>query len=262
MRPLDQLAEIAQKAVEIGGIMIKNSRPKIVTEKKDRDTVTDVDLKIERKIRAYLAEHTPEIGFTGEEEGAREGSDGTLFWALDPIDGTANFTHGIPICAVQVALINEGVTTVAAISLPHFGMQYYAATGRGAYMNAKKIRTSDTAKLSKAIISIGDYATGSNAEKKNEERIAVTSALVKRVERVRMFGSAAYDLAWLAEGRIDATVMMSNNMIDVSAGILIAREAGAEVTDTSGNWHDVKSTNIVAAAPGIARELLECIKYA
>jgi myo-inositol-1(or 4)-monophosphatase len=259
-RSLDQLAEIAQKAVGIGNDLIKNTRPQTVTEKSDRDTYTDVDVRIEREVRSYLADASPEIGFIGEEEGGNgQALNGDSVWALDPIDGTSNFVHGVPLCGVSLALLKDDRAIVAAVVLPYLGLHYSAAYKSGAYVNGRLIEVSATVELSKAMIAVGDYAIGEGAAEKNRERIALTAALAAKVERVRMFGSAAHDLVWLAEGRIDAAVVMSNSTVDLAAGILIAREAGALVTDSNGREHTNNSKDMVAAAPGVASSLLEIV---
>lgn len=263
MRPLDQLAEIAQKAVGIGNDLIKNTRPQAVTKKSDRDTYTDVDVRIEHEVRVYLAEATPEFGFIGEEEGASgQVADSQCVWTLDPIDGTANFVHGVPLCGVSLALMQGDRAIVAAISLPYLDLHYSAAHGRGAQVNGTPIEVSKTAELAKAMIAIGDYALGEGAAEKNRQRVALTAALAAEVERIRMFGSAAHDLVWLAEGRIDGAVILSNQTHDIAAGVLIAREAGAVALDSSGADHDSTAKHTIAATPGIARSLLSLTQEA
>ncbi|MFI9006648.1 inositol monophosphatase family protein [Actinosynnema sp. NPDC053489] len=260
-RPLDQLAEIAQKAVGIGSYLIKTTRPQNVIEKTDRDTYTDVDTRIEREVRAYLIATTPEIGFTGEEEGRFDRAvDSEYAWVLDPIDGTSNFVHGVPLCGVSLALMWNNKAIVGAIAMPYLELIYSAIDGHGAYVNGQVITASKTAELSKAIVAIGDFALGEGAKKKNRQRIAVTAALAEEVERIRMFGSAAHDLAWLAEGRIDGVVILSNKIHDVAAGVLIAREAGAIVLDKSGGANNAQSTEVIAAAPNISNQLLTLVQ--
>ncbi|MFJ5993315.1 inositol monophosphatase family protein [Lentzea sp. NPDC092896] len=263
MHQLDHLADIARKAVLIGHELIKTARPESVTAKTDRDTFTDVDVRIEQEIRAYLAEATPEIGFLGEEEGRSSiAANSRYTWGLDPIDGTANFVHGIPLCGVSLALMQDEIATVAAVSLPYLELHYSATAGGGAFVNGTRLAASETTSLSNAIVAIGDYALGDRAAEKNSQRISVTAALAAQVERVRMFGSAAHDLVWLAEGRIDGAVILSNQPLDLAAGILIAREAGALVFDSSGIQHTKESSNTVAVAPGIARQLLSLVQSA
>lgn len=261
MRDLAHLANVARNAVRIGHELIKTTRPHTVTEKTDRDTYTEVDVRIEREIRAYLAEATPDIGFVGEEEGQSDAAaDSAYVWGLDPIDGTANFVHGVPLSGVSLALMQGDRTVVGAISLPYMELHYSATLGSGAFVNGVKLKASKATELSKSIVAIGDYALGEDAEEKNRQRIALTAALAAQVERVRMFGSAAHDLAWLAEGRIDGAIVMSNKTLDLAAGILIAREAGAIVKDSSGAEHTRTAAHTVAAAPGVADKLLSLVQ--
>ncbi|GAA1311570.1 inositol monophosphatase family protein [Saccharothrix xinjiangensis] len=137
-----------------------------------------------------------------------------------------------------------------------------AAQGRGAHVNGETIHVSKTAELPKAMIAIGDYATGEGSDEENKQRVALTAALAAEVERIRMFGSAAHDLAWLAEGRIDGAVILSNKTCDIAAGVLIAREAGALVLDSSGAEHTATATHTIAAAPGVAEPLLALVRSA
>ncbi len=180
-------------------------------------------------------------------------------WVLDPIDGTSNFIHGLPLCAVSLALVQDGEPVIGVIGAPFLGLEYYAAAGQGAYGNDKPINASRTEMLSRAIVSIGDYAVGAEAELENKRRIALTAALAATVERVRMFGSAALDLAWVAEGRTDACVMLSNKPWDTAAGVVIAREAGAIVLDSTSRRHSLDSADTVAASPAVADEFMTLI---
>ncbi|MFI9010292.1 inositol monophosphatase family protein [Actinosynnema sp. NPDC053489] len=260
-RPLDQLAEIARTAVGIGNDLIKNARPQKVSEKADRDTYTDVDVRIERRIRSFLADTTPDIDFLGEEEGhSSQTTDSKHFWALDPIDGTANFTHDLPFAAVQISLIIEDSPVVAAVALPFWNKIYWATSGGGAYANGEPIRVSTTTQTRKAIVSIGDYAVGDGAQEKNKKRLAVTGKLAHQVERIRMFGSAAHDFVWLAEGRLDGVIILSNQIVDVAAGALIAKEAGGAILDSSGNQYSTSSIDVVAAGPNLIEAMLSIAK--
>lgn len=259
MRELDELLSIARDAVLVGSDLVRTATPHQVRRKGDRDVVTDIDIKIEQEIRAYLSRVTPEIGFLGEEEGP-SGDATEATWTLDPIDGTSNFARGLPLCAVSLGLIRNNSPVVAAITAPFLDLRYYATKGGGAFVNGAKLHASRTGELTQAIVSIGDYAVGDNADEKNRKRIRLTTLLAERIERVRMFGSAALDLVWVAEGRTDATVILSNKPWDTAAGVLIAREAGALVVDRFGEPHTSTSTDTIAVSPGIADELLAVVQ--
>jgi myo-inositol-1(or 4)-monophosphatase len=258
VKPIDTLATIARDAVALGVDLVRNATPHQVTEKSDRDTVTDVDFKVEQEIRAHLHRLTPEIGFLGEEEGSS--GDTELTWTLDPIDGTSNFAHGLPLCAVSLALVQDGRPIVAETVAPFLDLRYSAVSGGGSFVNGQRMRASRTSELSKAIVSIGDYAVGEGAAQKNEQRIRLTALLAERVERVRMFGSAALDLAWVAEGRTDAAVILANKPWDTAAGVLLAREAGALVLDSAGEQHSFSSAETIVTCSGITDSVLSIVR--
>ena len=223
--------------------------------------VSDLDIAVERRIRALLKDRTPQIGFLGEEEG-RDDSSVDIVWVLDPIDGTANLIHGLPLCGTSLALVRDGIPVVGVIDLPLLGTRYWAFAGGGAQCGGSPIRASSTRHLSDAIVSIGDYAVGVDSTARNVARLAVTEQLTKRVQRVRMFGSAAIDLAWVAAGRLDASIMLSNHPWDTAAGVVIAREAGALVVDADGSTHSMGSGATIACSPALLDDLLALITAA
>lgn len=258
---LDDLTRIAEQAVGLGYDIVRNTTPAEIHLKGDRDVVTDVDLTVENEVRDFLKRVTPEIGFLGEEEttAATLDSDQDV-WTLDPVDGTSNFAHGIPLCAVSLALVRQGEPVIAATIAPFLGLRYVATKGRGAFGNGVRLQVSNTTNLAESIVSIGDYAVGAHAATKNEQRLRVTTLLAERVERVRMFGSAAIDLAWVAEGRTDAAIILANNPWDTAAGVLLAREAGALVVDANGASHSFQSTETIVATPGVADAVLALLE--
>ena len=200
------LLPVAFQAAQIATDLMRTRRPATVTEKHDRDLVSDVDLAIERQVRAHLADATPDIGFLGEEEGQSGAPAGEWLWTLDPIDGTSNFAHGIPLCATSLALLHDGHPVLGVIDAPFLGQRYHAVEGYGAYSGVSRLAASSTAQLRDAVVAVGDYATGPRADHKNEQRLALTIQLAPRVHRVRKLGTAALDLAWVAEGRLDAII--------------------------------------------------------
>ncbi|WP_204018429.1 inositol monophosphatase family protein [Sphaerimonospora thailandensis] len=252
------LLPIAEQAVTIASRIVRTKLPGVVTAKGDRDMVTEVDYAVEHALRDFLSRETPEIGFLGEEEGITSAGDG-LMWALDPLDGTANFTHGIPLCGTSLGLIDHERSILGVIDLPFLATRYAAADTAGATANGRPISASNTDALQAAIASIGDYAVGKGAEAKNRIRLPLNYQLATRVQRVRMFGSAAVDLAWVAEGKTDACIMLSNNPWDTAAGVLIAREAGATVIDIDGSPHTTNARATIAAAPKILADLVELV---
>jgi myo-inositol-1(or 4)-monophosphatase len=243
----DTLLALAQEAVDLAGRMVREQRPGIVTEKADRDLVSEADVAIERAVRRFLSDKAPDIGFLGEEEGATASRNG-LMWALDPIDGTSNFIRGLPLCAVSLALVEDRRAVLGVIEAPFLDSRYHAVRGAGAYRDDTPIRTSTTQRLREAVVALGDYGSGEDAQSKNRDRLALTRELANAVQRIRMLGTAALDLAWVADGKLDAAIMLSNKPWDTQAGVLLAREAGASVLGRSGESHTADSTATVACA--------------
>jgi myo-inositol-1(or 4)-monophosphatase len=214
---------------------------------------------VERFVRDFLHNKTPEIAFLGEEEGGQPAGRG-LLCMLDPIDGTVNFLHGFPLCAVSLSLCDATTVVAAVIDLPFIGSQYTALLGQGAYADGKRLRVSQTSTLADALISIDQYAFGDDAERKNRQRLRLTERLAHDAQRVRMLGASAIDLAWTAEGRLDACIMLGNKPWDTSAGVLIAREAGARVLDHDGSEHSDQSRSTIAVTPALEVGLMEAVR--
>ena len=128
------------------------------------------------------------------------GVDASEWWTLDPIDGTVNFAHDVPLFAVSLALIRDQRPVLGVIDLPAMDSRYWAAQGHGAHRDGRALKVRDVDRLDDAVLAIGDYAVGPGATDKNRIRLNVTELLAGRALRVRMLGSAAIDLAWLAGG--------------------------------------------------------------
>jgi myo-inositol-1(or 4)-monophosphatase len=168
----------------------------------------------------------------------------------------------LPLCAVSLSLYDANTVVVAVIDLPFIGTQYTALLGQGAYADDKRLRVSQTSTLANALISIDQYAFGDDAERKNRWRLRLTERLAHDAQRVRMLGASAIDLAWTAEGRLDACIMLGNKPWDTSAGVLIAREAGARVLDHDGSEHSQQSLSTIAVTPTLEAELMAAVQAA
>lgn len=255
------LLAVAHEAVDLAARLMRTLHPGALTAKGDRDLASEVDYAIEHRLREFLAARTPDIGFLGEEGGRSGAADGRL-WALDPVDGTVNFVHGTPLCAVSLGLIEAERSVVGVVDLPYLSTRYYAAEGHGAFADGEPIHVSGTTEIADALVAIGDYAVGPGSEGRNTERLAITRHLAARAQRVRMHGSAAIDLAWLAHGRLDAVVMLANKPWDTAAGVVIAREAGAAVFDAAGAPHTVDSAETIATSGALRGDILDIVEQA
>jgi myo-inositol-1(or 4)-monophosphatase len=243
----------AEHAVDIGARTLRRGRSHIGTliGKGDRDFATDVDLRIESEIKASLAEATPEIPLLGEEEDGAGDLRGAR-WVLDPIDGTINFARDSPLCSISLSLVIGGQPVLGIVDAPLLGERFIARRGEGAYLNGARIAVAEMAGLREAIVGVADFKVGVGSEEENRVHLAVLALLARGSLRVRMLGSAALDLAWLAAGRLNATVMLSNLPWDVTAGLLLVREAGGVVFDFDGSPHDAESRYTIAAVPSLA----------
>lgn len=256
------LVAIAREAVHRAGAIVRTRRPGRVTDKGDRDLRSDVDLVAEQTVRGFLAQETPDIPVLGEEEGGTRPGTGRL-WVIDPIDGTVNYIHGVPLCAVSLSLLQDKAPISAATHLPFLGTTYTACNEGGTYVDGQRVRASSTVSMRHALVSIDQCTfTGPDPQDTNATRLGLIRHLVPRLERLRILGTSALDLAWTADGKLDACIIMANNPWDTSAGVLLAREAGAVVVDLQGRPHSYNSGSTLAAAPGLAAELLAVIRKA
>jgi myo-inositol-1(or 4)-monophosphatase len=178
------------------------------------------------------------------------------------VDGTANFLHGLPLYAVSLGLLRERQAVLGVISLPFLGRFYWAADGHGAWRDDSRITASTTSTLNEAIVAVGDYGTGPCSSARNRADFALHRQLAAKAQRVRMLGSAAVDLAWVADTSLDASITLGNSPWDTAAGVAIAREAGVTVIDVDGSAHTTDSRVTIAAAPHLADALLALVRSA
>jgi myo-inositol-1(or 4)-monophosphatase len=246
----------AEQAVDAGAEIMRRGRSHIgaLMPKGDRDFATDMDLQIEAAIRASLAEAAPQASFLGEEEGGAD-VDGRLVWVLDPIDGTINFARESPLCTISLSLVVNGQPVIGIVDAPLLGERFVAREGGGAFLNGRPIAVSQVGDLREAIVALADFKVGVGSEEENRVHLALVAGLARDCLRVRMHGSAALDLAWLAAGRVDATVMLSNLPWDVTAGLLLVREAGGIVFDFDGSPHGTASRFTIASVPPLAERV-------
>ncbi|MFJ2629007.1 inositol monophosphatase family protein [Streptomyces sp. NPDC087532] len=259
MTELSDLLRVAAAAVDEAAGLVKAMTLEAVEAKGERDMVTNIDLAVEDRVRTFLSRETPEIGFYGEEGGATGTQGRSLTWVLDPVDGTANLTHGIRLCGVSLGLVQRQEAVAGVIDLPFLEERYSAARGLGAVSRSRQLQVRTSGRLDEAIVGIGDYAVGLNAEEKNKQRFALTQLLAEEVLRIRMLGSAAIDLCWVASGRLDACIALSNHPWDMAAGVVIAREAGAVVMDLDGSEHNLASTATIAVTPSLQGPLISLL---
>ena len=254
-----RLLGIATDAASLASQLVSTHAPARLTLKGDRDITSDVDFLVEKSVREYLRHQTPDIAFLGEEEGHEKLPEGAC-WILDPIDGTINYVHGLPLCAVSLSLVTDARACVSVISLPFLGTQYTALRGHGSFVGGQRLAVSTTTKLHDALVSIDQSTFADDTGYKNRIRMRLTERLTSEVQRVRVLGTSAIDLAWTAHGRLDACVLLGNKPWDTSAGVLIAQEAGARVLDQDGADHSTQSWATIAVTPALEYQVMDIVR--
>jgi myo-inositol-1(or 4)-monophosphatase len=221
--------------------------------------VSAADHRAEEILFAELSRARPGYGFLMEERGEVKGADATHRWIVDPLDGTTNFLHGIPVFAVSIALERDGELVAGLVYNPANHETFMAEKGKGAFLNDKRIRVAARAELAAAVIGTGIPHSGRpNHDLFLKELRAVMAASAG----VRRMGAAALDLAWTAAGRFDGFWEHGLHAWDVAAGIVILREAGAYVTDCAGKDRMLEDGGIVAGNETIHAKLLKLLKAA
>lgn len=253
----------AERAIDLGADLLRRGHSHVgaLIRKGDRDYATETDLAIERAVKEALAAEAPGIPFLGEEEGGAD-LDADTLWVLDPIDGTINFSHGSPLCGISLALVHEGRPILALVDLPLLGERFVAQEGKGAFLNGRRVATTEVPGLHESVVAITDFAVGPEARIENPVHLAITGLLAHACLRVRVHGSVCLDLAWLAAGRLNASFMLSNRPWDVSAGVLIVREAGGVVYDYDGAPYTSRSRFTIASVPSLADPITDLVRDA
>lgn len=229
------LVEAACRAALTGGSIIKNlyDKPHSIQMKGAIDLVTEADLASETAIVTSLHEDVPGIEILAEESSAKVPTEiKKRTWVIDPLDGTTNFAHGIPVFAVSIALLENGLPLIGVVYCPMQDELFCAAAGIGSWLNARQINVTSTSFLIEALLATGfPYNIHDNIE----TVIRQIKTVLPKVRDVRRAGAAAVDLAWLASGRLDGFWELELKPWDTAAGSLLVQEAGGQISDFSGN---------------------------
>lgn len=228
-----------------------------VSRKGPADFVSQADLTCEATLRDELGRFRPEFGFQLEEGGFVEAKDGIHYWVVDPLDGTTNFLHGLPHFAISIG-VKAGKEIIAGLILdPVTDELFWAEKGGGAYMNDRRLRVSSRTRMPDCIFATGIPFTGKEDHGKflkELEKVMEVSAGVRR------YGAASLDLAYVAAGRFDGFWERNLAEWDIAAGIIIAREAGALVSQLDGGEKMLEKGDILATNSGINNAMLEIFR--
>jgi myo-inositol-1(or 4)-monophosphatase len=218
------------------------------------DYVSQADRKAEEIIHAELSRARPGYSFLMEERGEVPGDDGQHRWLVDPLDGTTNFLHGIPIFSVSIALERQGQLVAGVIFNPAMDELYTAERGGGAFLNDRRMRVAARSRLSDAVIGTGIPHLGRGH---HGQALIDLKNVMGEAAGIRRLGSAALDLAYVAAGRMDGFWEDYLSPWDIAAGILMVREAGGFASDRAGGQAMFDNGTIVAGNEAIHRALLK-----
>ena len=198
-----------------------------------RELVSVVDVVAEEKIREIIAQDSPHSSVWGEEMGGRRGDD-ELLWIIDPVDGTVNYLHGIPLCAVSIGLAREGTLICGVVYNPFTREMFYAAEGVGAYLNEKPLQVAKVTETSEGLFS---WAFSATRDEYRQREYLLYGEINDRTRGCLRTGSAAINLAYVASGRMTGFFGRNVKIWDVAAGLALVRLAGGAIRLTkSTEW--------------------------
>lgn len=253
---MDSLLNTAIEAARKAGALLKEgfrSQFSVSSKSRFHDLVTEYDVRSETIIMEHIRTHFPTHSILSEESGNHVNSS-DITWVIDPLDGTVNFAHGIPLFCISIAAIQNNYILIGVIYAPMTDELFTAERGKGAYYNGEKIHVTDVSTLSKSFLVTGfPYSVSDNPG----HCIEHFSHLVSLGIPVRRLGSAALDLAYVASGRFDGFWEVLLQPWDMAAGTLLVRESGGIVIDYHGKQLNMDtSSSIIAGNSVLAHEIL------
>ena len=250
---LDQVITWAKEAGEL--VRARFADEHIICYKGEVDVVTESDRQSEDYLLAQIGSNFPQHAILTEESGSHAGENEHL-WIIDPLDGTINYSHRLPVYSISIAYQYHGQLQLGVVFDPTLNECFSAERGKGAFLNGKRITASDTTEIIKSLMVTG-FPYDRNSEI-FQRALRLFCHMTTVTQGVRRLGSAALDLCYVACGRMDAYWELSIHPWDIAAAALIAQEAGALVSDIHGQAEFMKEPYaIIGSAPGIYRQLLD-----
>jgi myo-inositol-1(or 4)-monophosphatase len=254
------LATAIEAVIRAGEIQLAGMGRNVRIDKKGAiDLVTEIDLEIERDFRRLVADRFPGHAVLGEEFGSSDDRDDAppFCWVFDPVDGTTNYAHGLPIFCSSLALEIDGAIAVGAIYDPTRRELFTAERGQGAWLNGQPLTVSSTRTLIDSLLVTGFHY---GIQRDPEELVSLFREFITRSRAVRRLGSAALDLCYVAAGRFDGYWESKIQPWDVAAGALIVDEAGGRVSTISGGLFRSRAGSVLASNGHIHDLMLETIR--
>jgi myo-inositol-1(or 4)-monophosphatase len=249
------MLEVALRAARAGGAVLLESglpHPGTSAELKGRgDYVTSTDRRSESAILEVLAREAPGIPVLAEERG---GARASTMWAVDPLDGTTNFTRGFPSVGVSVALLENRTPVLGVVLAPYLRLEFTGSHREGAFLNGERLPRHRELEPGDSVVATGYPFRNKKAAGRY---FPVMEQAFQRFEDLRRAGAAALDLAWTASGTFDGFFELGLNTWDVAAGAALVFEVGGLVTDWEGGETWIETGNILAGAPAVHEVLLE-----
>lgn len=254
---MNKIKRTLEKALTEGGRVLKRAmdRPKQISYKGPVSLVTETDGKIERLIIDIIHQNFPNHSILAEESVPQGNSSSK--WIIDPIDGTTNFAHGLPMACVSIAYEESGDLKLGGVWNPFYNEWFWAEKSKGASLNGKKIRVSKNKTLKTSLLVTGfPY----DRYKRADYYVRIFKAFMGQTHGIRRLGSAALDLCHVASGRFDGYWEFNLEAWDQAAGVLIAKEAGAKLSDFSGNSFSIYGKQTLATNGKVHGEMLRILK--
>lgn len=253
------LATAIQAVIKAGAMQLAGIDDLQIEKKGSIDLVTQIDRDVETMFRRLIADRFPDHAVLAEEFEARgdRQRQAEFTWVFDPVDGTTNYAHGLPIFCCAASLERRGSPIVAAIYDPSRKELFTAEKGSGAWLNGAPMRVSSAGTLIDSLLCTGfPY----NVETEGDYLVGLFADFLRRARAVRRLGSAAIDLAYVACGRFDGFWEVRLNPWDISAGALLIEEAGGQVSALDGGPFDSRRGEIVASNGRVHTQLVDVIR--
>lgn len=253
------LLQIAKKLAHDAGLIALDYQKKalkIENKSSAFDFVTDADKACEKLIIDTIRKHFPDHSILSEEAGEINPG-GEYKWIIDPIDGTTNFAHGLPIFCISIGIVYQGRPIIGVVEIPALRETFHAQKDRGAFRNESRIFVSKTAEMKAGLFATGFPYSRESRYKKNME---LWDGMYSQCHGVRRFGSAAIDLCYTACGRFDGYWEYDLKAWDIAAGKIILEEAGGTITNMDGSLLDPKKGALLASNTALHSQMLNFLK--